>query len=73
MFIPWRGEACRNIKAWIVALPSEGDRFQINLRMHLARQLLRETKKSVMDVALDIGYTNPAISHSSSAEKPASP
>jgi AraC family transcriptional regulator len=30
-----------------------------NLRTNLARQLLRETKKSMMDVALDVGYTNP--------------
>ena len=28
--------------------------------MNLARQLLRETKKSIMDVALDVGYTNPS-------------
>ncbi|HKZ78560.1 MAG TPA: helix-turn-helix transcriptional regulator [Pyrinomonadaceae bacterium] len=34
--------------------------YQNNLRMNLARQLLRETKKSVMDVALDGGYTNPS-------------
>jgi AraC family transcriptional regulator len=34
--------------------------YQINLRINLARQLLRETKKSVMDVALDVGYTNPS-------------
>jgi AraC family transcriptional regulator len=27
--------------------------------MNLARQLLRETNKNVMDVALDVGYTNP--------------
>lgn len=35
-------------------------RYHIDLRMNLARQLLRETKKSVMDVALDVGYTNPS-------------
>jgi AraC family transcriptional regulator len=35
-------------------------RYQIDLRMNLARQLLRETKKSVMDIALDVGYTNPS-------------
>ena len=35
-------------------------RYQINLRINPARQLLRETKKSVVDVALDVGYTNPS-------------
>ena len=35
-------------------------RHHINLRMNVARQLLRETKKSVVDVALDLGYTNPS-------------
>ena len=34
-------------------------RHQINLRINRARQLLRETKKSVIEVALDVGYTNP--------------
>jgi AraC family transcriptional regulator len=34
--------------------------YQIDLRMNLARQLLRETKKSIMDVALDVGYANPS-------------
>jgi len=28
--------------------------------MDAARKLLRETKKSVLDVALDIGYSNPS-------------
>ena len=35
-------------------------RHQINLRINRARQLLRETKKSVIEVALDVGYTNPS-------------
>jgi AraC family transcriptional regulator len=35
-------------------------RYQINLRMNVARQLLRETKKSVLDVALEVGYTDPS-------------
>jgi AraC family transcriptional regulator len=35
-------------------------RYHINLRMNAARQLLRETKKSVVDVALDVGYANPS-------------
>jgi AraC family transcriptional regulator len=35
-------------------------RYQINLRMNEARQLLRETKMSVVDVALEVGYTNPS-------------
>jgi len=35
-------------------------RYHTNLRMNVARQLLRETKKSVVTVALDVGYTNPS-------------
>jgi AraC family transcriptional regulator len=35
-------------------------RYHINLRMHLARRVLRETKKNVVDVALDVGYANPS-------------
>ena len=35
-------------------------RYHINLRMNLARRLLRETKKSVVAVALDVGYANPS-------------
>jgi AraC family transcriptional regulator len=35
-------------------------RYQINLRMNMARQLLRETKMSVVDVALEVGYTDPS-------------
>jgi AraC family transcriptional regulator len=34
--------------------------FQIDLRMNEARRLLRETKKSILDVALDVGYSNPS-------------
>lgn len=34
--------------------------YHINLRMNEARRLLRETKKSVVDVALEVGYTNPS-------------
>jgi AraC family transcriptional regulator len=33
-------------------------RYHINLRMNLARRLLRETKKSVVDIALEVGYAN---------------
>lgn len=33
--------------------------YQINLRVNMAQRLLRETKKSVMDVALEVGYANP--------------
>ena len=36
-------------------------RYHINLRMNVARQLLRETKQSVVDVSLDVGYTNPCM------------
>jgi AraC family transcriptional regulator len=35
-------------------------RYHINLRMDEAKRLLRETKKSVVDVALDVGYANPS-------------
>lgn len=35
-------------------------RYHINLRMEEARRLLRETKMSVVDVALEVGYTNPS-------------
>ena len=35
-------------------------RYHINLRMNEARRLLRETKMSVVDVALEVGYTNPS-------------
>lgn len=34
--------------------------YHINLRMDAAKRLLRETKKSVVDVALDVGYANPS-------------
>jgi AraC family transcriptional regulator len=32
----------------------------LKLRMQEAKRLLRETKRSVVDVALDVGYTNPS-------------
>jgi len=35
-------------------------RYHINLRMDAARRLLRESKQSVVTVALDVGYTNPS-------------
>jgi AraC family transcriptional regulator len=35
-------------------------RYQINLRMNLARRLLRETKRTVVEIALEVGYTNPS-------------
>ena len=34
--------------------------YQIDLRMNEARRLLRETTKSILDIALDVGYTNPS-------------
>jgi AraC family transcriptional regulator len=34
--------------------------YHINLRMDEARRLLRETKKSVVEIALDVGYANPS-------------
>ena len=35
-------------------------RYLLTLRMDEARRLLRETKKSVVEIALDVGYTNPS-------------
>jgi AraC family transcriptional regulator len=35
-------------------------RYHIDLRMNVARRLLRETNKSVVAVALDVGYANPS-------------
>ena len=35
-------------------------RYQIDLRINEARRLLRETKMSVVDVALEVGYSNPS-------------
>ncbi len=35
-------------------------RYHINLRMDEAKRLLRETKRSIVDVALDVGYMNPS-------------
>jgi AraC family transcriptional regulator len=34
--------------------------YHINLRMHEAKRLLRESKQSVVEVALSVGYTNPS-------------
>ncbi len=42
------------------ALGVTPSRYHINLRMNLARRLLRETKKSVVDIALEVGYANPS-------------
>ena len=35
-------------------------RYLLTLRMDEARRLLRETKRSVVEIALDVGYTNPS-------------
>ncbi|MFN7943938.1 MAG: helix-turn-helix domain-containing protein [Blastocatellia bacterium] len=42
------------------ALGVSPSRYHINLRLNLARQLLRETKKSVMEVSLEVGYADPS-------------
>jgi AraC family transcriptional regulator len=42
------------------AMGMSPSRYHINLRMDEARRLLRETKKSVVEVALDVGYANPS-------------
>ena len=45
--------------------------YQIKLRMDAARRLLRETKKSVITIAIEVGYSNPSRSRDSSGKKPA--
>lgn len=35
-------------------------RYHISLRLNVARRLLRETSKSVVEIALEVGYTNPS-------------
>ena len=35
-------------------------RYHNHLRLHEAKRLLRETKQSILEVALDVGYTNPS-------------
>ena len=42
------------------AMGMSPSRHHINLRMNEARRLLRETRKSVVEVALDVGYANPS-------------
>jgi AraC family transcriptional regulator len=42
------------------ALGVSPSRYRINLRVNLARRLRRETKKSVVDVALEVGYADPS-------------
>jgi AraC family transcriptional regulator len=41
-----------------IGVPPSG--YHTKLRMELARRLLRETKKSVVGVALEVGYSNPS-------------
>jgi AraC family transcriptional regulator len=47
----------RLFKTAIGVTPS---RYHVNLRMDAARRLLRETKQSIIAVALEVGYTNPS-------------
>jgi AraC family transcriptional regulator len=42
------------------ALGMSPSRYLLTLRMDEARRLLRETKRSVVDIALDVGYANPS-------------
>jgi len=42
------------------AMGMSPSRYHINLRVDEAKRLLRETKKTVVDVALDVGYANPS-------------
>jgi AraC family transcriptional regulator len=47
----------RLFKAAMGVSPS---RYHLNLRMDAARRLLRESDRSVVDVALEVGYANPS-------------
>jgi AraC family transcriptional regulator len=47
----------RLFKGAVGVSPSQ---YLIDLRMNVARRLLRETRMSVVDVALEIGYANPS-------------
>jgi AraC family transcriptional regulator len=47
----------RLFKAATGVSPSQ---YQLNLRMDAARRLLRETKRSVVEIALEAGYNNPS-------------
>ncbi len=47
----------RLFKSTVGVSPSH---YHINLRMDEAKRLLRETKKSVVEIALDVGYANPS-------------
>ena len=42
------------------ALGLSPSRYQITLRMDEACRRLRETKKSVVDIALEVGHANPS-------------
>ncbi len=42
------------------AMNMSPSRYHIRLRMDVARRLLRETKRSVVEIALDVGYANPS-------------
>lgn len=35
-------------------------KYHLDLRMNMARKLLRETQKNVVDIALEVGYANPS-------------
>lgn len=35
-------------------------RYHLDLRMHEAKRLLRETKRTVVEIGLEVGYTNPS-------------
>jgi AraC family transcriptional regulator len=42
------------------ALGVSPSHYLLTLRMNEARRLLRETKRSVVEIALDVGYANPS-------------
>ena len=43
-----------------IAIGVSPSHYHVNLRMDVARRLLRETKKSVVTVAIEVGYSNPS-------------
>jgi len=48
------------IRLFKSATGASPSRYHASLRVDAARRLLRETKKTIVEVALDVGYTNPS-------------
>jgi AraC family transcriptional regulator len=45
---------------YVGSLDRPQEKARINLRIEESKRLLRETKQSVVAVALDVGYSNPS-------------